>query len=188
MYELINGLLHYSRIAKENNHFTKVDLRQAIADVLNDFDLKIQQKRAVVQVDDLPEIEAVAIQMRQLFSNLVSNSLKFYKKDVPPVIQIASSKLTDEQKQFYKLDRKAEYVNVFYLDNGIGFEQVYAEKVFELFQRIHDRNQYEGSGIGLSICRKIVSNHRGLIFAFSEPGKGVTFQIILPQLQEVFNT
>ena len=186
MYELINGLLHYSRIARGNNHFVHVDLREVITSVLGDFDLKIQQKRAVVQYDQLPKVEAVAIQMRQLFSNLISNSLKFSKKEIPPVIQIASSALTDEQKDFYKLKRTVDYVNVFYLDNGIGFEQAYAEKVFELFQRLHGRNEYEGSGIGLSICRKIVSNHGGLIFAFSQPGKGVTFQVILPVSQQQF--
>jgi PAS domain S-box-containing protein len=186
MYELINGLLHYSRIARENNHFIRVDLKTVIANVLTDFDHKIKQKRAVVQFEQLPEVEAVAVQMTQLFSNLIGNTLKFAKKEIPPVIQIAASLLNDEQKNFYKLNRKISYVNIFYLDNGIGFEQAYAEKIFELFQRIHDRNQYEGSGIGLSICRKIVSNHHGLIFAFSEPGKGATFQVILPLSQESF--
>ncbi len=187
MYELINGLLHYSRIARENNHFTPVDLRDIVTNVLADFDHKIQQKRAVVQFDELPKLEAVAVQMTQLFSNLIGNTLKFAKKEIPPVIQIAASALNEEQKSFYKLNRKTSYVNIFYLDNGIGFEQAYAEKIFELFQRIHDRNQYEGSGIGLSICRKIVANHHGQIFAFSEPGKGATFQIILPLSQDAFN-
>jgi PAS domain S-box-containing protein len=186
MYELINGLLHYSRITRENNQFAKVSLQNIIADVLVDFDLKIRQKRALVQFDNLPEIDAVAIQMTQLFSNLISNSLKFSRKDVPPVIQIASSVLDKEQKRFYNLNLKTDYVTVFFVDNGIGFEQVYAEKVFELFQRLHERNQYEGSGIGLSICRKIIANHNGLIYAFSEVDKGVTFQIMLPVSQAHF--
>jgi signal transduction histidine kinase len=124
--------------------------------------------------------------MNQMFSNLISNSLKFTKKDVTPVIQISSSDLTDEQKNFYQLNEKVRYVNIFYLDNGIGFEQQHAEKIFELFQRLHDRHVYEGSGIGLSICKKIVTNHNGLIYAFSEPDKGVTFQIILPYSQKSF--
>jgi PAS domain S-box-containing protein len=186
MYELINGLLHYSRIARENNQFSKVSLQNIMSNVLIDFDLKIQQKRAVIQFDNLPEIDAVPIQMRQLFSNLISNSLKFARKDVPPVIQIAASMLDEEQKKFYHLNLKTDYIILFYVDNGIGFDQVYAEKVFELFQRLHERNQYDGSGIGLSICRKIITNHHGLIYAFSEIDKGVTFQIILPVSQEHF--
>jgi len=186
MYELINGLLLYSRVTRHDNLFVPTALDEVLKQVLNDFELKIARSKALFRCNRLPELEAVPVQMGQMFSNLVSNSLKFAKPDVKPVIQISSSDLTDEQKEFYNLDVKVRYVNIFYLDNSIGFEQQYAEKIFELFHRIHDRHRYEGSGIGLSICKKIVTNHNGLIFAFSEPDKGVTFQIILPYAQQTF--
>jgi PAS domain S-box-containing protein len=187
MYELINGLLLYSRVTRHGNLFVATQLNEVLRQVLVDFELRITQKKAVIQYNRLPELEAVPVQMNQMFSNLISNSLKFAKADVTPVIQVSSSDLTQEQKEFYKLNTRERYVNIFYLDNGIGFEQQYAEKIFELFQRLHHRHLYEGSGIGLSICKKIVSNHNGLIYAFSEPDKGVTFQIILPYSQKSFS-
>lgn len=187
MYELINGLLLYSRVTRHNNLFTVANLDGIFKQVLADYELKIQQQRAVIKYQQLPtELEAVPLQISQLFSNLLNNSLKFTKKDAAPVVQIGVSDLTEEQKKFYNLNLKARYVNIFYVDNGIGFEQQYAEKIFELFQRLHGKGVYEGSGIGLAICKKIVDNHHGMIYAFSEPDKGVTFQIILPYRQKPF--
>ncbi len=187
MYELINGLLLYSRITRDGTLFTPTKLDTIIAQVLADFDLKIQQQKVVINCQRLPVLEAIPVQISQVFTNLISNSLKFTKKDLTPVIQIAASNLTDEQKKFYNLNLNAQYVNIFYLDNGIGFEQQYADKIFELFQRLHDRNSYPGSGIGLAICKKIINNHHGQMYAFSEPDKGVTFQIILPYHQKPFS-
>lgn len=187
MYELINGLLLYSRITREGNLFTQTSLDVIIKQVLADFELKIQQQNAVVSCQRMPVLEAIPVQVNQMFTNLISNSLKFAKKDVKPVIQIAASDLTDEQKNFYNLNPKAHYVNIFYLDNGIGFEQQYADRIFELFQRLHDRSSYPGSGIGLAICKKIVNNHNGQIYVFSEPDKGATFQIIMPYRQKPFS-
>lgn len=186
MYELINGLLLYSRITREGSFFTQTSLDVIVKQVLADFELKIQQQNAVVSCQRMPVLEAIPVQINQMFTNLISNSLKFAKKDVKPVIQIAASDLTDEQKNFYNLNPKAHYVNIFYLDNGIGFEQQYADRIFELFQRLHDRSSYPGSGIGLAICKKIVNNHHGQIHVFSEPDKGATFQIILPYRQKPF--
>jgi PAS domain S-box-containing protein len=186
MYELINGLLLYSRITRHNNLFEKISLDQVLKETLVDYELRIQERKIAIQYSKLPEIEAVHVQMVQMFSNLIGNSFKFAKKDTPPVIQIAASDLNDEQKGFYKLDPHVRYLNIFYIDNGIGFDQKYADKIFDLFQRLHDRHEYEGSGLGLSICKKIVANHHGYIFAFSEEGKGATFQIILPYSQRQF--
>jgi PAS domain S-box-containing protein len=186
MYELINGLLLYSRITRHNNLFVKTPLDVVLKEVLTDFELKIQERKVAIQFSKLPEIEAVHVQMVQMFTNLIGNSFKFARKDAPPVIQIAAADLTDEQKQFYRLNTSARYLNIFYVDNGIGFDQKYADRIFDLFQRLHDRHQYEGSGLGLSICKKIVANHHGQIFAFSEEGKGATFQIILPYSQKQF--
>lgn len=185
MYELINGLLEYSKLTRQQELFSKLSLQQTIAQVTTDFDLKIRSKKAVINIQNpLPDIEAIPVQMSQLFSNLISNSLKFAKADVTPVIQIASLDLTPEQIEFYSLDSRGQYVSLFYLDNGIGFDQQFSDKIFELFQRLHERSKYEGSGIGLAICKKIISNHHGLISVFSEEGKGVTFQIILPYSQK----
>ncbi len=184
MYELINGLLTYSRLVRQQDLFAKTSLDQIVRQVITDFDLKVRSKKAILKSQNtLPELEAIPIQMNQLFSNLISNSLKFAKEDVTPVIQIASIDLTPDQIKFYSLDLSVKYVSIFYLDNGIGFDQQFADKIFELFQRLHPRNKYEGSGIGLAICKKIVSNHHGLISVFSEEGKGVTFHIILPYTQ-----
>jgi PAS domain S-box-containing protein len=185
MYELINGLLEFSKLTRQQGLFTKVSLQEIVMQQLSDFDLKINSKKAVINIQNpLPEIEAIPVQMSQLFSNLISNSLKFAKPNTPPVIQIASLELSREQVEFYGMDTRVKYISIFYLDNGIGFDQQFAEKIFELFQRLHERTKYEGSGIGLAICKKIISNHHGMISVFSEEGKGTTFHIILPCSQK----
>lgn len=184
MYELINGLLEYSRLTRQQALFSKLSLNDAVAQVITDFDLKIRSKKAIINIQNtLPEIEAIPVQMNQLFSNLISNSLKFAKPEVTPVIQIASIDLAPEQIEFYGLDSRGKYLSLLYLDNGIGFDQQFADKIFELFQRLHEKSKYEGSGIGLAICKKIISNHHGLISVFSEEGKGATFHIIMPYSQ-----
>ncbi|HEY0744649.1 MAG TPA: PAS domain-containing protein [Chryseosolibacter sp.] len=185
MYELINGLLSYSRLVRQQELFSKTSLDQTIKQIAVDFDLRIRAKRAIINLqNELPSIEAIPVQMNQLFSNLISNSLKFSKDDVAPVIQIASLDLSPEQVLFYELDPRIKYVSIFYIDNGIGFDQQFADKIFELFQRLHQKNKYEGSGIGLAICKKIINNHHGLISVFSEEGKGTSFHIILPYTQK----
>lgn len=185
MYELINGLLEYSKLTRQQELFTKHSLQETVNQVTADLDLKIRSKKAIISIQDtLPEIEAIPFQMNQLFSNLITNSLKFAKVDVTPVIQIAAVALTPEQIEYYSLDSRGKYVSLFYLDNGIGFDQQFSDKIFELFQRLHERSKYEGSGIGLAICKKIVSNHHGIISVFSEEGNGATFQIILPYSQK----
>lgn len=185
MYELINGLLSYSRLVRQQELFSKTSLDQTIKQIATDFDLRIRAKKAIINLqNELPEIQAIPVQMHQLFANLISNSLKFSKDDVSPVIQIASLDLSPEQVQFYELDPRLKYVSIFYIDNGIGFDQQFSDKIFELFQRLHQKNKYEGSGIGLAICKKIISNHHGLISVFSEEGKGTSFHMILPYMQK----
>lgn len=187
MYELINGLLAYSRLTRQQELFASISLDETLKQVVTDFDMKIQSKKAIINIQNsLPAIEAIAVQMNQLFSNLLSNSLKFAREDTPPVVQIASIDLSPEQIQFYELDPRVKFVSIFYVDNGIGFNQQFADKIFELFQRLHERNKYEGSGIGLAICKKIINNHHGLISVFSEEGKGTSFHIILPYTQKLF--
>jgi signal transduction histidine kinase len=131
----------------------------------------------------LPVIEAIPTQMTQLFFNLLSNAIKFRQKGISPVITIEQKQMTDEEKQKYQLLLSNEYFLITVNDNGIGFEQQYAEKIFLLFQRLQGKYEFPGSGIGLSICKKIVSNHNGQIFATGEVGKGSSFYIILPKHQ-----
>lgn len=172
MQNLINSLLHYSRVTTRGKDFHPVRLDRVIEEVLEDIEVKIQRTKATIEVDSMPMVQADKIQMRQLFQNLISNAVKFARENVPPVVQI-QCKTLDEQ--FYKITVR---------DNGIGFEKEYAEKIFIPFKKLHSRSEYEGTGIGLSICDKIVKRHGGTITAHSIPGEGSTFTIILPQPRE----
>ena len=129
----------------------------------------------------MPVIEAIPSQMRQLFFNLLHNTIKFRKKNIGLVVKIIQRKLDMLEKKTFHLSFGKEYYLITITDNGIGFEQQYAERIFQLFQRLEGKFEYPGTGIGLSICKKIVTNHNGLIFATGESGKGTVFSIILPQ-------
>jgi light-regulated signal transduction histidine kinase (bacteriophytochrome) len=138
------------------------------------------EKNATISVTTLPVIKAVPLQMTQLFHNLISNALKFSKTDPAPVITIdASVPSSDEIRQLH-LDKTMKYCKIVVQDNGIGFEQIYNEKIFNIFQRLHGKSEYSGTGIGLALCRKITDNHKGLILASSIHGNGATFSIYLP--------
>jgi signal transduction histidine kinase len=168
MQSLIDGLLSYSRVTTKAQPFSRVDLGAIAAEVLVDLETKIKDTGATVRTDVAAVIDADPLQMRQLFQNLVGNALKYHAADVSPIIDIRAS-LTDKE------------CIITVADNGIGFEQQYAEQIFGVFTRLHGRSsEYEGSGIGLSVCRKIVDRHGGTIGARSEPGKGATFTVCLP--------
>jgi signal transduction histidine kinase len=126
--------------------------------------------------------------MEQLFSNIVSNAIKFHKPGTPPVIHIASSELTEAEKRTFKLPLAADYYRIAISDNGIGFEDEYRERIFQVFQRLHGKSEYPGSGIGLAICKRIADYHHGIIFADNIPGTGARFTFILPRLQKEQNT
>ncbi len=183
MRNLIDNLLEFSRISRNKYPPEEVSLSIIIDKVLNDLDLDIEETGAQITVSKLPVIEAIPTQMSQLFFNLLSNAIKFRKKDTVPVITIAEEKLTGEMKQEYQLSSSQEYHLITITDNGIGFEEQYAEKIFQLFQRLQGKFEFPGTGIGLSICKKIVSNHNGCIFASGKPEKGSKFSIILPNNQ-----
>jgi PAS domain S-box-containing protein len=183
MRNLINNLLEFSRISRNKHPAEKVDLSATLNGVLTDLELEIEETGSKINVPELPVIEAIPTQMAQLFFNLLSNAIKFRKKDAAPVINIEQHPLTEQEKQKYQLPAATEYCMITVSDNGIGFEQLYAEKIFQLFQRLQGKFEFPGSGIGLSICKKIVSNHNGQIFASAEPGKGSKFFIILPKQQ-----
>jgi PAS domain S-box-containing protein len=181
MTRLIRDVLSYSRLAKESFAFEPVDMNVVVTEILQDFDLLIQQKSAVFEVSGLPVVSAIHLQMSQLMSNLVANALKFSKPDVKPKVMITSEELTQDQIAGYgMLSKERKYAMIVVRDNGIGFGQEYAEKIFNIFQRLHDKAAFEGTGIGLSMCQKIADNHAGHIFATSEEGHGAAFHVILP--------
>lgn len=178
---LINDVLSYSRLSNDNL-FTKVDLNKIVQEILQDFELVIQEKDAQIKVEKLPVITAVPGQMRQLFQNIINNALKFHKPNQPPFIQIACNSI--EKNDYADLkDTKGVVYEIKIKDDGIGFDNQYAQKIFSLFQRLNNKEKYEGTGIGLAIANKIVERHQGLIVAKGETGKGAEFNIILPEEQ-----
>ncbi|MEO7523061.1 MAG: ATP-binding protein [Ferruginibacter sp.] len=179
MQDLIMDVLNFSRISKSEEAFTQNDLNVVFEHLKNDFELLINEKAAVIHYERLPVVPGISLQLLQLFSNLVSNSLKYCDKK--PVITISSHQLTSlEIKANKKLHVDTAYVEIKFSDNGIGFEAKYQEQIFTIFQRLHSKQAYSGTGIGLALCRKIVENHHGIISAEGEPGAGATFTIILP--------
>jgi PAS domain S-box-containing protein len=182
MRTLIDNLLEFSRMTRSSRAYVPCDLNSILQEVSSDQELKIEETHTTVHRDSLPVIDAVPSEMRQLFNNLVSNSLKFRRKDVAPVIRLSSTPLTDSDKMKYGLPIARRFYRIDFSDNGIGFEQEYAEKIFQIFQRLHGKAEYPGAGIGLAICKKIVDNHEGIIYASSN-GNGSTFTILLPQKQ-----
>ena len=184
MSQLIHDLLDFSRATRTSERMERTDLAAILQIVLSDFDLLIKEKNALVVVDQLPVIEAIPLQMEQLFHNLISNALKFSKERTPPVIRIGSKKLDkDEVAAIGGLDKNLDYVELIFEDNGIGFSNEFAEQIFVLFQRLNGRHEYPGTGIGLALCRKIVDNHGGRIFANSLESIHTQFHVVLPMEQ-----
>jgi two-component system CheB/CheR fusion protein len=185
MTSLIDDLLQFSRAVQAEKEMMEVDLNMVVKRVLYDFDMVIHEKQVKLRVDDLPDVVAVPVQMHQLFHNLISNALKFSSDTSPPEIKISVRNLTEKEiKAKGVLNTKSFYVDITVSDNGIGFEQENADKIFDIFSRLHDKQKYPGTGIGLALCKRIVSNHKGLIYAESEPGKGAMFHVILPLNQK----
>ncbi len=180
MRVLINDLLNFSRLTRQNEPFVRTNLNEVFRSVLSDLEIKIQERDVVVDWEPLPTIQAVPSQMRQLFQNLLSNALKFSRPDVPPRIRMEVEAVSASVRSQHSLEAGRRYVALVFQDNGIGFESEFAERIFVLFQRLHGRSEYEGTGIGLAICRKIVDHHQGRIFAESQPDQGARFTIILP--------
>lgn len=182
MSSLIKDILGFSSLKKEPE-FTKVDLNETLRNVLRDLDLLITQKNATIQSDVLPTIEAIPLQMTQLFYNLIHNSLKFSKETVSPSISISCQQLPENTNTSSLFQNKVYYEMVF-RDNGIGFDKNYGEQIFGLFKRLNDRQFYPGSGIGLALCKKVVENHHGMITAEAEENEGASFHIFLPEKQD----
>jgi PAS domain S-box-containing protein len=178
MSALIRDVLNYSKLARQDETRETVDLNKIAREVTMDFELLITEKHAVITYDKLPEVKGIALQLHQLFTNLISNSLKFCNEN--PVIEINYSfKEPGDLLQEAGVIPNQAYHYLVFSDNGIGFEQQFSDKIFTIFQRLNNR-QYSGTGIGLALCKKIVDNHHGIIRAESSPGKGAKFHVLLP--------
>jgi light-regulated signal transduction histidine kinase (bacteriophytochrome) len=182
MQVLLEDLLSFSRLSFTDKPFEKVDLDECLKSVLSDLEVKIEESGTTVESDPLPCIMGYGGQMKQLFNNLINNSIKFRKQDSPPYIRITAEKLNNIASS-ESGQPLTESIKLEFADNGIGFEQEYSEKVFQIFQRLNGRSEYAGSGVGLSICKRIVENHKGTISAQSSPGEGAVFTVILPLTQ-----
>jgi light-regulated signal transduction histidine kinase (bacteriophytochrome) len=183
MSNLINDLLEFSRVTTRGKDFTDTDLNEVVAEVLDDLEIAIKESETTVNLDTLPHIQADPSQMLQLFLNILSNAVKFRRENVAPVIDIAYQR-TSEFSETHNSDVEWEVITI--SDNGIGFSEEYLEKIFVPFQRLHGRSQYKGTGIGLSVCRRIVERHGGEITASSRVGEGASFTIKLPVEASLF--
>ena len=175
MQALIVALLNYARVTTAAHPFVQVDLGRAIAEVLGDLEVRIEQTGARVEVGELATVDADPTQMRQLFQNLIGNALKFHSPARSPVVQVRGEELPGEPN-----GEGVGYYRVAVQDNGIGIETKYLQEIFGVFRRLHGRDEYEGTGIGLAVCRKIAERHGGDITAHSVPGEGSTFAVVLP--------
>lgn len=181
MQSLIQDLLMYSRINKSNTAFEDVNIEMSINQATQDLSQLIEEKNAIINIAVLPTVKAISFQMQQLFYNLIGNSIKFTEKDKQPIITITSEIVNANTLSFVKNKNQTTFYKITLSDNGIGFDNQYAEKIFSVFQRLHDKSSYSGTGIGLAICKKIIDNHKGYIFAEGKPNEGATFTIYLPK-------
>jgi signal transduction histidine kinase/CHASE3 domain sensor protein len=180
MSVLIRDILGFSSLTEETI-FEETDLNLVLKNVLDDLEVLVRQKGAQVEAASLPVIEAIPLQMNQLFYNLLNNALKFSADGKPPQIKISGTVLSDtETKEYENLNSLAAYCRLEFSDNGIGFEEDFSEQIFGLFKRLGNQNKISGSGIGLALCRKVVDNHSGIIYANGKINEGATFTILLP--------
>ncbi|MDQ1086753.1 MULTISPECIES: ATP-binding protein [unclassified Siphonobacter] len=180
---LIDSLLSYSRASRPEEPFTPVQLQDVVKNVLSDFELRIAETQASVSIGSLPTILALPTQMHQLFQNLIGNALKFNSPERSLTITINSLPASRQEIAEARLPVGQNFHKLTIADNGIGFESKYSEQIFTLFKRLHGRSEYEGAGMGLAICKRIVENHGGAIYATSQSGQGTTFVLLLPEQQ-----
>ncbi len=172
MKGLIDSLLHFSRVTTHSTPFEEIDLNEVISEVLSDLEVQIERTKGRVEVDSLPKIEGEKFQMHQLFQNLISNGLKYHSNENVPVIKIKYAGFDNDLEEIY------------IEDNGKGFDEKHLDRIFRPFERLHGHSEYGGTGMGLAICHKIVSHHKGKITAKSQPNKGSTFIVRLPSKQK----
>ncbi len=184
MQSLINNLLEFSRHTVSSNDFRKTPLTDLVKNALTELEVEIEKSNAKINYNDLPVVSAVPGLMQQLFYNLFSNAIKFRKPSRDLVIDVRAEKMNpDDLSDFIKYTNHRSYYKITVQDNGIGFDDKYAEDIFRVFKRLHSYHEYEGTGVGLSICKKIVEKHNGFIKAESKLDQGATFIIGIPEMQ-----
>jgi signal transduction histidine kinase len=181
MHDLIEDLLSYSRTTLTTQDFGEVNLNALLRDIIADQQEELDQKNIMVAVSELPVIHAIRFQMKQLFYNLINNSIKYMTNERTGTISIESSVCRGSEIKGQQVPAGKEYYRISVQDNGVGFEQEYAEKIFEVFQRLGNAPEAKGSGIGLAICNKIVQNHKGIIKATGKVNEGARFDVYLPK-------
>lgn len=180
MRVLIDDLLQFSRTNKTEKVFEKTNLNELLENSKQELTQIIEDKNAIILNDELPSLNVIPFQIQQLFSNLINNSLKYCKENVAPIITIKLDIIDATKEEAIPVNEKSNYYKLTFTDNGIGFDSEYSQKIFLLFNRLHNKNEYSGTGIGLAICKKIVENHKGFIFAEGQTNIGATFTIYLP--------
>jgi light-regulated signal transduction histidine kinase (bacteriophytochrome) len=179
MQTLITDILTFSKISVDKPAFVESDLNVLINEILTEMDEDLREKKAKVLVDKLPSLNVNPSLMKPLFHNLIGNALKYSKKEVEPLIKITSD-ITSQTNGKSKEQNNNKYCRIFIEDNGIGFDQKYAEEIFGMFKRLHHNTEFQGTGIGLALCKKIVEQHRGYISARSKINEGSTFIVSIP--------
>lgn len=181
MATLIDDLLNFSKILQGDKAFEQTDINEILREVMKDFDVLLVQKKGSVKMSGLPVLAAVPVQMKQLFHNLIGNALKFTDPERPPLIEVRSQQLQPEEfVRFRNLDPNRRYYKIIVADNGIGFDEKFSEQIFTIFQRLNTKDRYPGTGIGLALCKKIMENHGGVIYAKPSTPVGAAFHLILP--------
>ena len=182
MQVLIDDLLTYSRVNGTDKIFERTDLNEILDAVIEELvqTRTLEEQHTKINISNLPEVDGIPFQLKQLFTNLISNALKYSKPNQLPIIDIHSTIVNAEELKALQPDFSKKYYKISVTDNGMGFEQQYAERIFALFQRLHDKDSFSGTGIGLAICKKVMENHSGFITAISAPNKGTTFIVYLP--------
>lgn len=181
MRSLIDGLAELASTDAHTFAFVDCDLNIIVNQTLDMMNEEIKEKHAKIEVNPLPVMKGNYVQYQQLFKNLLENAIKFSKKDVSPEVCVSSERVEEDEKIFFNLPLNKKYYKIEISDNGIGFNQVNAERIFEPFVRLHSKSEYEGSGLGLSICKKIADNHDGIIYAEGHENRGSRFTLILPE-------
>jgi len=179
---LIDDLLTFSRVTTKAQPLSPVNLNEIVQQIIDDLEARLQTTHGIIEVEDLPTIEADPQQMYQMLQNLITNALKFHRPDTPPVVKVSAVMQTHPATIQEMQEQQSQIIVE---DNGIGFDEKYLDRIFTIFQRLHGKGEYEGTGIGLAVVRKIVERHNGTITARSTPGNGATFIVTLPFHQSV---
>ncbi len=185
MKVLIDDLLEFSRVSKVKDQFERTDLNLMLKIVKTDLELNIYESKAQLTIGILPTIEAIPSQMKQLFTNIIGNALKFSTTRQEPIVKVESELLSTSEKLLLGLVSADNYYSITITDNGIGFDNKFAERIFKAFHRLHGKAEYQGTGLGLAICKKIVDHHHGVISAQGKVGNGAVFTIVLPEIQRI---